>query len=534
MSVFKNTWLFLVLFLAFGCTKSGTPNPEIPDGTDPHEATRQEYGLGATTNLWGFVKDEQGNPIEKVAVTDGFSVAQTDAKGLYQLRKHEKARFIYYTTPADFEITVDAENHPLFYTKIDQRTSLFRQDFTLTRSTKEEDWALIAIGDPQTSNTDNIARFKDESLADTDRTIRQLKAEGLAVYAVTLGDIVHDKPDLYPAMKAVMSRREAPIFQVLGNHDHALNTPDDKAHEVFEDHFGPRNYSFQRGNAHIVIIDNYINLNNLQDKPTGGLTDDIWKWLQADLALVPKDRMVILCAHVPFRQGTVATHGRNVVNLLKTFHQAHIMTGHTHTNEKWKHDDQINSQLMEHTHGTTCGAHWRSNVCLDGTPNGYGVYHIKNNEISDYYYKATGEQFDRNYQMRVYDGAHHFYSAQSGYTFNLMLGAAQNRVVANIWNADPTWEISLIEEGQAPVTMVQTTTALTDWAAYSYHLHFKDKLWTGETEHYWHARLPSGKTPAEATFAIVAKDLRNNQVYSFENSPANLNVQYDYKEIAYP
>jgi hypothetical protein len=244
--------------------------------------------------------------------------------------------------------------------------------------------------------------------------------------------------------------------------------------------------------------------------------------------------MIILCAHVPFRQGTASTHGRDVVNLLKTFKEAHIMTGHTHTNEKWKHDDLPMSKLMEHTHGTACGAHWRSRVCLDGTPNGYAVYHIEKNHIKDYYYKATGEQYDRNYQMRLYDGATRFYNNTSHFYFNTYFGEATNRVVANIWNADPTWNITLEEAGYAPVEMNQTQQPITDWSAYTYHLFYKNKEWTGETNHFWQALLPSGKKPAEAVFTVKAKDVRNNITYTRYSSPANPGLQNDYEGISYP
>lgn len=527
--------IFLILLVALGvaCSKQkATDGPRVDQ--DVHAENREKYGLHATTTLWGFITDQRGEPVGDVVVTDGFKVAKTDSKGLYQLAGSQKARFVYYTTPAHYAINVDQGNHPDFYAKINKGTSLFRQDFKLTPAPQEDKWTLLCIGDPQTTTADNVERFRSESLADIDRTVKALREGGQQVYAITLGDIVHDKPDLFPTMKSVMSNREVSFFQVLGNHDHTLNMPDATAHEVYENHFGPRNYSFDRGNVHIVAIDNYINLNNLEDKPTGGLTDEIWAWLQADLAQVPKSKMVILCAHVPFKQGTASTHGRAVVDLLKTFAEAHIMTGHTHTNFKWKHDQNPASKLTEHVHGTTCGAHWRSNVCLDGTPNGYAVYNIEDNHVADYYYKATGEQYDRGYQMRLYDGGYHFYSQNSGYSFSKAFGEATNSIVANIWNADNTWQITLEEVGYPPVTMQQTTEEITDWSAFSYHLHFKDKLWTGETNHYWQGLLPSGKEPSAASFRVTAKDVRNGATYTASSSPEQPNIQFTYEGIAYP
>lgn len=527
--LFKYSCMLLLAGIFWSCSKKQDieePEPPVDD--------RTKYGLKASTNLWGILTDQDNKPIQGVQVSDGFSVTRTNSRGIYELIRHDRARYVFYTTPPEYAITVDAQKHPLFYARINRDEDLTRKDFSLVKSNKEEQWTLICVGDPQTTTQDDVERFRTETLADIDRTAASVQQAGRSVYAITLGDITHDKPGLYPSMKSAMSNRNVSFFQALGNHDHTEDQNDLWAHETFENTFGPRNYSFERGDAHIIVLDNYINLNNLENKPTGGLTDETWKWLQADLADIPKDKLVILCAHVPFRQGTASTHGRDAVNLLKTFREAHIMTGHTHTNEKWKHDNQPMSQLMEHTHGTACGAHWRSRVCLDGTPNGYAVYDIEKNHIKDYYYKATGEQYDRNYQMRLYDGATRFYNDNSHYYFNTYFGEANNRVVANIWNADPTWIITLEEEGYAPVPMIQTLQPITDWSAYTYHLFYKNKEWTGETSHYWHALLPGGKSPAQSVFTVKAKDVRNNITYTIHSSPDNPGLQTDYEGISYP
>ena len=47
------------------------------------------------------------------------------------------------------------------------------------------------------------------------------------------------------------------------------------------------------------------------------------------------------------------------------------MSGHTHFNESWEQDN-----IIEHNHGTVCGAWWTGPICGDGTPRGYGVYEV--------------------------------------------------------------------------------------------------------------------------------------------------------------
>ena len=79
------------------------------------------------------------------------------------------------------------------------------------------------------------------------------------MYGITLGDIVFDTPDLWSNMKESMANRNLPVFQTIGNHDHLqTETSDDNAAANFETQFGPRNYSFNRGDVHIVSMDNVL------------------------------------------------------------------------------------------------------------------------------------------------------------------------------------------------------------------------------------------------------------------------------------
>lgn len=60
-------------------------------------------------------------------------------------------------------------------------------------------------------------------------------------------------------MKESMANRNLPVFQTIGNHDHLqTETSDDNAAANFETQFGPRNYSFNRGDVHIVSMDNVL------------------------------------------------------------------------------------------------------------------------------------------------------------------------------------------------------------------------------------------------------------------------------------
>jgi 3',5'-cyclic AMP phosphodiesterase CpdA len=100
-------------------------------------------------------------------------------------------------------------------------------------------------------------------------------------------------------------------------------------------------------------------------KYVGYLTENQLHWLEQDLASVPKGSTVVVSLHIPTNTGharrnklkeeelggTVANR-RQLYKMLEPF-QAHIMSGHTHVNEKWEEGN-----IIEHVHGTVCGAWW--------------------------------------------------------------------------------------------------------------------------------------------------------------------------------
>ena len=104
----------------------------------------------------------------------------------------------------------------------------------------------------------------------------------------------------------------------IGNHDHNATRPesDYEATTDFVANFGPTDYSFNRGDVHIISMDNVVGINSTGStwKYNAGFSDLQYAWLQQDIALVPeKDRkMVFICCHIPFRGG--ATSGGSSVN----------------------------------------------------------------------------------------------------------------------------------------------------------------------------------------------------------------------------
>lgn len=408
--------------------------------------------IGPETDFYGVVADNHGRPLQGVVVSDGYSCTATDENGVYQLTGCEHSYQIYVSVPAEYEIPL-GEGLPRFWQQI--AAGRKRYDFTLTplAGGKESAFNLFCVADPQCQNNSHIARFENETVPDI---AGQAAASDLPCYGITLGDIGYNTANtdytnaVFPLMKRAMQAQKTglPLFQLMGNHDYEVISVSKEeytdAHDIaaqrnFEYAFGPINYSFDRGDVHIVAMDDMIFRNH--DDYALGFRDDQVAWLAADLSFVPKEKMVILCTHMPLRDGT-AQNVQAVLDLLEGYAEVHVMTGHTHYAENLIYADR-HPGIYEHVHGAVCGAWWQSTINTDGTPNGYAVYRIEGPSIASWKYKGTG--LDIGCQIRLYRAGDLF---MEGYTPNYRFSyAEEGQIVANVWNADETWKIEVYENG---------------------------------------------------------------------------------------
>lgn len=406
----------------------------------------------------GRVVYTDGKPAVGVVVSDGFSAVQTDSKGCYTLTPHQDTWYIYYSLPAECAVTTNNFGLPCFFTKYSR--DKFVYDFTLTRqkSGKDSNFTIFCLADPQCSSSANRARFVSESIPFLNS---YAKEKGVPCFGITLGDIVSsgnssDTTPQMPHMRGHMSKDKSgfPIFQTMGNHDYlyfnaaAPIEPDEssstyniKAQRLFEEIFGPINYSWNRGDAHIISMRDMLwSSNNDGGNYSLGFSDEQYEWLKQDLKFVPKDKLVILCVHIPLVNSS-KKNVQNVITLLAQYQEAHIMAGHTHYT---RNEPTLSKGVYEHVHGAVCGAWWHSNTNGDGTPNGFGVYDIEGNTIKNWYYKGVNSgQNDRDYQLRLYRGNH-----KSGGEYEYFAQQHGDGVLlANVFNADDSWTIKVFEDG---------------------------------------------------------------------------------------
>lgn len=381
------------------------------------------------TNEWEKVKGAvtaKGKGIAGVVVSDGYSVIITDNKGNFELRTNAAAKAIFISTPAGYHFP-HKNNIASHYKLVTGIGSGERLSFELEPLHKDDsDHEFIIWADPQVRNEKDVQKMMSESVPAVQKTIEDIGKDAL-IHGITLGDIVWDNHVLYKDYKRAVAKMNIPFFQCLGNHDMDINKGGDEDSDItFHETFGPPYYSFNRGQVHYAVMDNvrYLGKNKEYD---GFFQPNQLEWLEKDLSFVPKDKLVVLSTHIPVHDGT--KNNEALYALLKD-RNVHIMSGHTHY-----HQNNIRENIFEHNHGTVCGAWWTGSICCDGTPNGYGVYKVKGNELS-WHYQSTGEHAD--HQMKLFVN-----------NFN----DTQKQLVVNVWNYDPSWKVEYFADnisGGAP------------------------------------------------------------------------------------
>ncbi|WP_353137326.1 calcineurin-like phosphoesterase family protein [Pseudopedobacter sp.] len=352
-----------------------------------------------------------GKPLKNVVISDGFSVVATNTKGRYSIQLTDKSEFIILSTPSGYDFTVDNGNLAKQYENLGSRNEYhFKLKKLKKNDTKHH---FIVWADPQVRTKADVKQMLETSVPDVQNLVKGM-GEDILVHGITVGDIVWDNHKLIPDYIEAVKRMGIPFFQALGNHDMDYRQGgDDTSDRSFKLNYGPTYYSFNRGKAHYVVLDDVRYLGTERDYD-GYIVEQQLNWLRKDLEYVPKDYLIVIGLHIPVHN---SVKNRDELYSILEGRKVHVMSGHTHYNNNYE-----KYGVYEHVHGTVCGAWWSGPLCGDGTPRGYGVYEVNGNDLT-WYYKSTG--FD----------AHHQYS------YDIQELTAQKRLIVNVWNWDKEWKV---------------------------------------------------------------------------------------------
>lgn len=343
--------------------------------------------------------------IAGVALSNGRTLAITDAKGHYRLPV-SPGQTVFAIKPAGWRLPGSDPARPGAWRHLPTAVSLKpsmalkyggiaasawpdRFDVAMRRAPADDGWLEVRVfADPQVKSSADVgyyARDIVDSVLSEAGDARRVPELGLS-----LGDIVDDKLDLYPALNAETRRIGVPWLHISGNHDLDFDaTRDEDSLQTFRNSFGPDTFAWEEHGVVFVGLDDVIYRPGSSPAYVGGLREDQFAFLEAYLPRVPRTQLLVLAVHIPlFEQ-----EGRDTFRdadrarlfaLLRDFPKLLILSGHNHSQQHWMHDAHTGWQgaapLHEYNVGAACGAYWtgvKDNAGIpdttmpDGTPNGY-------------------------------------------------------------------------------------------------------------------------------------------------------------------
>jgi 3',5'-cyclic AMP phosphodiesterase CpdA len=302
--------------------------------------------------------DERG--IAGVLVSNGREVVKTGDNGRYNLPAYDDMN-VFITKPAGYSTPVDEDLIPQFnYVHKVKGSPPLRFggiaptgplpeaiNFALIRDAVGDRLQCLVFGDTQPYSNRELGFVRD--------TAGKMLAEGDNANTECLifeRDVMGDDLSLYPRLRAITAVGGVPQYFVAGNHDLDFDaTSDADSLDTFRREWGPEYYSFDIGRVHFVVLDNVLYPCNGIDphpfcaessKPTynGVISERQLDWLKNDLALVPKEKLVVLNAHIPFVSFADAGEAKhqtdNLAELYEVLGDRRVLglSGHTHNTEQ--------------------------------------------------------------------------------------------------------------------------------------------------------------------------------------------------------
>jgi 3',5'-cyclic AMP phosphodiesterase CpdA len=252
---------------------------------------------------------------------------------------------------------------------------------------------FLVFGDPQP-----------KSKADVDYFLRDIVEPAVplakdSVATIVLGDIVDDRPELYPGVKAATKRLGIPVLFAPGNHDMDPGAKSDAdSLRSFRKAFGEDTFLRKFERANVIVLDDVVATPGQTPGYVGGLRDDQFAKIERWLEDLPRDKLLVVAAHVPFfdtsnvagRESFRTADRTRLFELLRPFPHVLLLTAHTHNQRHYFHGAKEGwngeAPLHEYNVGAACGAFWSGvadaagipdATMSDGTPNGYATLDVR-------------------------------------------------------------------------------------------------------------------------------------------------------------
>lgn len=335
----------------------------------------------------GNGKQDKGEPtLKNILVSNGKEIVSSDRKGAFVIHA-QKGQSVFPILPASYEVSlVDSKvsNANFLYlnpNKVFSDTLYHAVPVVKLKESKER-FTMGAIGDIQVDSKEEVG-FAARSI------FSELAERKDLAFNMMLGDLVNNKMELLTDVKDMMNMLPKNSWTLVGNHDRNVDNPS-FMNDVFNAAFGADHYAFNYGEVHFVVLNNVFSTG--KHSYEGRVDEEQLVFLANDLKYVPKHKTIVINQHIPMAH---TKNRKDIFKLLEGYSNVLILTGHTHTVNRYFFND---TRIQELGVGATCGNWWRGEknragvpeaVMQCGTPRGYFSIQFDKGRYS-FQYKAVG------------------------------------------------------------------------------------------------------------------------------------------------
>ena len=356
-----------------------------------------------------------------------------------------------------------------------------------------------------------------------------------AAFGINHGDVVADDLSLYQRYLQILGSTGIPWHHCPGNHDLNHAAQDDRfSRETWKKIFGARHYAFQHGNATFLMLDNVEYLGRASGRYRGAFGQRQLDFVRNVLRHVPRDHLIVCCMHIPLQcyldphnpADTTADY-RALLQLLADRPHTVSFAGHLHTTEHHYLNDEpgLAGRHPHHHHVLTAasGSWWSGPSdhrgiptadSADGTPNGFHILSVQNNQYSTRFVPAIAKP---SAQLRVLlDGrhrrrlpgapAHRELRRSACACLKSTLGLAA--IVANVFDGGPKTRVSFEIVGRTQAEPMRKVSMPDPIMLDLFAGSVPRKSWVQavSSSHMWQAPLPTALTPGAHVLLVRVVD----------------------------
>ena len=391
--------------------------------------------------------------VRGVAVSNGRDVTLTDWRGRYRIAVGDDT-IVFVIKPEGWATPIDDNGLPRFYyihkpqgsptdlayPGVSPTGPLPDQiDFPLYRQREPRSFRVILFADTQPYSLDELNMLNRDVIAEVIGTE--------AAFGMTLGDLVGDDLALFEPLNESIGEIGLPWYNVIGNHDINFHAKTDRdSDESFERVYGPSTYAFSYGKVHFIVLDDIVyegprDETGKRGRYHAGISEDQLTFIGNYLETVPRDRLIVLTMHIPYKSAPDAIVGQGALfEILEDRPHTLSLAGHTHYQDNRFHGPDGGFDGPEPHHqlinATASGSWWLGaddevgiphTTMRAGAPNGYSFIQFDGHRYS-ILFKAARRSADHQMNIFTADATTSANAAETEVVVNVFSGSEQTRV----------------------------------------------------------------------------------------------------------